>query len=101
MAQTTAAYQKIWCRHQPERKNADQIFFATIGVPFATVNSANNCSMCKKRILAGYLSPRRCATPRRPPVPRRSMKAVLRSDFAAGLREIGQFLEQLLLRSKL
>src|ERR1700738_4836171 len=44
-------------------KRGPNIFFATIGVPLANVSSANNCSMCKKCILAGYLSPRRCATP--------------------------------------
>jgi hypothetical protein len=64
-----------------------------IGVPFANVNSANNCSMCKKCILAGYLSPRRCAIPSSPAGARPSMKAVLRGEFAAGLREIWQFLE--------
>jgi hypothetical protein len=82
-------------------KRGPKIFFATIGVPFANVNSANNCSMRKKCILAGYLSPRRCATPSRPPVRRRSMKAVLRSGFAAGLQEIGQFLVQALFQVKI
>jgi len=53
------------------------------------------------------MHPRRLSQPapmRDPSSPagaRRSMKALLRSDFAVGLREIGQFLEQLLLRSKL
>jgi hypothetical protein len=49
--------------------------------------------MCKKCILAGYLSPRRCAIPSSPAGARPSMKAVLRGEFAAGLREIWQFLE--------
>jgi hypothetical protein len=54
-------------------KRTPNIFFATIGVPLANVNSANNCSMCKKCILAGYLSPLRCATPHRHLVIRRSL----------------------------
>jgi hypothetical protein len=45
-------------------------------VPLANVNSANNCSMCKKCILAAYLSPLLCAIPHCPPVIRRSTKAI-------------------------
>jgi hypothetical protein len=67
-----------------KKKRGPKIFFATIGVPFANVNSANNCSMCKKCILAGYLSPARCGTPRRPSMPRRSMKA---QEICQGLAE--------------
>src|SRR4051794_36795654 len=40
-------------------KRGPKIFFATIGAPFASVNSNNNGRICKSRIPATYLSRRR------------------------------------------
>src|ERR1019366_414620 len=42
-----------------KEKREPKIFFATIGVPFANVNSTNNGRICKSRIPATYLSRRR------------------------------------------
>jgi hypothetical protein len=67
-------------------KRGPNIFFATIGVPFATVNSANNCSMCKKCMLAAYPNRGCCAIPHPPPVMRRSLD---RRAYSRELREPG------------
>src|SRR3954447_7621570 len=56
-------------------KRGPNIFFATIGMPLANVNSANNCSMCKKCMLAAYPNRECCAIPHSPPPSRDTQKA--------------------------
>jgi hypothetical protein len=66
-------------------KRGPNIFFATIGVPLAKVNSANNCSMCKKCMLAAYPNRGCCAIPHSPPFSRDTQKAPALTDMLADI----------------
>src|SRR6476660_1135250 len=84
MAQTTAAHQKIWCRHPPERKNAGQKSSSRRSACHSPTLIAPIIAVCAKNASSQAISARAVA---RPLVARRCPGGVLYSDEAYTCRQ--------------